>query len=204
MRKFSDYIGSQFGNPRGFIGKCCCLVMNIINKKMYKKIVNMVHLTRQSKVLDIGYGNGYLIKRLYKIYQTNIYGIDISEDMKNDAVKRNYKAVHSGKINLEIGDCCQLAYSDEFFDAVTSINTIYFWNDTVKGLQEIHRTLKSEGVFYNVVYTKDWLQKLSYTKTGFKFFTKDDFVRLGYQAGFTDIRIQDIVKGKSFVIVYKK
>lgn len=204
MSKFSDYIGLQFGNPRGFIGKCCCLIMNIINKKMYKKIVNTVRLTRQSKVLDIGYGNGYLIKHLYKIYQANIYGIDISEDMKKDAVKRNYKAVHSGKINLEIGDCCQLAYSDNFFDAVTSINTIYFWNDTVKGLQEIHRTLKSEGVFYNVVYTKDWLQKLSYTKTGFKFFTKDDFVRLGYQAGFTDIRIQDIVKGKSFVIVYKK
>lgn len=204
MSKFSKYIGSQFGNPHGFIGKCCCLIMNIINNKMYRRVVDMVHLTRQSTVLDIGYGNGYLIKKLFKSYQPDIYGIDISEDMKNNAVKRNYKAVYSEKVNLEIGDCCQLVYPDDFFNCVISINTIYFWNDTLKGLQEIRRTLKSEGVFYNVVYTKEWLQKFSYTKTGFKFFEKDDFIKLGLQAGFLNISIKDIVKGKSLVIVYRK
>lgn len=24
MSKFTDYIGSRFGNPRGFVGKVCC------------------------------------------------------------------------------------------------------------------------------------------------------------------------------------
>lgn len=60
------------------------------------------------------------------------------------------------------------------------------------------------GAFYNVVYTKEWLQKLSYTKTGFRFFEREDFLQLGKQAGFSEVRIQDIVKGKSFVIIYKK
>ena len=32
MSKFTEYIGSQFGNPRGVIGKVCCILMNIINK----------------------------------------------------------------------------------------------------------------------------------------------------------------------------
>ena len=31
MSKLTDYIGSQFGNPRGFVGMCCCKIMNIIN-----------------------------------------------------------------------------------------------------------------------------------------------------------------------------
>ena len=39
MSKFTEYIGSQFGNPRGFVGKVCCLIMNIINKAMYKNTV---------------------------------------------------------------------------------------------------------------------------------------------------------------------
>lgn len=37
MGNFSEYIGSQFGNPRGIIGKCCCLIMNMINRAMYKR-----------------------------------------------------------------------------------------------------------------------------------------------------------------------
>ncbi|PHV71385.1 hypothetical protein CS063_04870 [Sporanaerobium hydrogeniformans] len=204
MSRFSEYIGSQFGNPRGIVGKCCCIIMNIINKAMYRKVVSNIHLNEQAKVLDIGYGNGYLVEQLYKRYQANIFGIDISEDMKKSANKRNQRGVDGGKIHLSIGDCCYLNYENEFFDVVTSINTIYFWNDTLKGLKEIFRTLKSGGVFYNVVYTKVWLQQLSYTQKGFQFFEQEDFIEFGKQVGFTEITIQDIVKGKSFMVVYKK
>ena len=44
MSKFAEYIGGQFGNPRGFIGKICCVLMNIINKTMYKNTVSMMNL----------------------------------------------------------------------------------------------------------------------------------------------------------------
>lgn len=204
MSKITEYIGSQFGNPRGIIGKCCCILMNVINKPMYQKTVSSIKLKENATVLDIGYGNGYLIKKIYKIYQPTIYGIDISEDVKRLAEKRNKTGVLEGKIHLEIGDCCQLSYEDTIFDAVTSINTIYFWEDTLKGLQEIHRTLKQNGRFYNVVYTKEWLQKLSYTKKGFLLFEKEDFIELGNQAGYCEVEIIDIVKGKSFLVIYKK
>ena len=42
MSKFTEYIGSQFGNPRGFVGSVCCLIMNTINKKMYRKTVELM------------------------------------------------------------------------------------------------------------------------------------------------------------------
>lgn len=204
MGKITKYIGSQFGNPRGFIGSICCLLMNIINNAMYRRVISTMYLSEQSKVLDVGYGNGYLVEKLYRKYQPNIYGIDISEDMKLSAEKRNRKAVKSGKMHLTIGDCCQLKYKNDFFDAVTSVNTIYFWNDTLQGLQEIYRTLKDNGIFYNAVYTKGFLQKLSYTKTGFNFFEQEDYIALGKQAGFSKVRIQSIVKNKSFLVIYEK
>lgn len=105
---------------------------------------------------------------------------------------------------MQTGDCCDLPYENDFFDAVASINTIYFWNDTSQGLKEIFRIVKPDGRFYNAVYAKKWLQKLSYTKTGFKFFEKEDFINQVKQAGFSRVEIYDIVKEKSFVMIYKK
>ena len=204
MGKFTEYIGSQFGNPRGFVGKVCCLIMNIINKAMYKNTVALIDVSEGAKVLDIGYGNGYLLKCLNRKNNLELYGIDISEDMLIQATKKNKKAAEKGKLHLEIGDCCDLKYEDEFFDVVTSINTVYFWDDTVKGLSEIRRVLIPGGSLYNVVYTKEWLDKLSYTKKGFKKFEPEDLGKLGEEAGFEEIKVQSIVKGKSFVVIYRK
>jgi 2-polyprenyl-3-methyl-5-hydroxy-6-metoxy-1,4-benzoquinol methylase len=82
MKNLTEYIGSQFGNPRGIIGKICCICMNIINKKLYVKVSDTVKENSCSNILDIGFGNGYLEKRLIKQTNTVIKGIDISEDMK--------------------------------------------------------------------------------------------------------------------------
>lgn len=84
------------------------------------------------------------------------------------------------------------------------MNTIYFWNNTEKGLSEIYRTLKDDGIFYNAVYSKQWLQKLSYTQKGFKFFEKDDYIESGLKAGFLKVSIKETAGGKSFLIKYLK
>ena len=115
MSKLSKYIGSQFGNPTGIIGKCCCVIMNIINNAMYRKVVNLLNAKENDKILDIGYGNGYLVQQMYKKYRSNMYGIDISEDMKSCANNRNRKGVSEDKIHLEVGDCCELRYENDFF-----------------------------------------------------------------------------------------
>ena len=97
-----------------------------------------------------------------------------------------------------------MSYNDDTFTAISSINTIYFWSDTVKGLTEICRVLKPGGTFYNVVYTKEFLDDLAYTKKGFKKFVPKQLVEFGKQAGFEKIKVKHIVKGKSFVVIYTK
>lgn len=204
MSKFSEYIGSQFGNPRGFVGMVCCVIMNVINRAMYKNTVALVDVSPDDKVLDIGFGNGYLLQRLYDKCKCDMYGIDISEDMVTAATSRNARASRDGKLHLQWGDCCDLPFDENSFAAVMSINTVYFWNNTEDGLAEIHRVLKPGATFYNVVYTKEWLDKLSYTKTGFQKFEAQDLVDFGKEAGFDDVTVKDVVKGKSFVVMYRK
>lgn len=204
MSKFTEYIGKQFGDPHGFVGKVCCMIMNVINKPMYLKVVDEVRLSGGEKLLDIGYGNGYLLQKLYKKAKAELYGIDISEDMKTQAENRCKNAKSDGRLFLRVGDCCDLPYDDEMFSAVTSVNTVYFWSDTVKGLSEIRRTLKTGGSFYNIVYTKEFLDKLSYTKKGFRKFSPEELTELGRKSGFDNIEVRDIVKGKSFAVIYTK
>ncbi|MDE6636029.1 MAG: class I SAM-dependent methyltransferase, partial [Lachnospiraceae bacterium] len=198
--KFTEYIGSQFGNPRGIVGKICCVIMNVINRKMYVKASDSVLENSCKAILDVGFGNGYLEKRISKQSGVIVKGIDISEDMLKSAAKRNRKSVEQGRVILSLGDCCNLEFQDEMFDAVTSVNTIYFWPDTVKGLSEIKRVLKDNGIFVNAVYSQEWLKRLSYTKKGFKFFSKEDYISDGNKAGFSKVVIEEIVNGKSYLI----
>lgn len=202
MSRLSKYIGSQFGNPRGFIGKICCLAMNIINRKMYHSIANK--LTDEKIILDIGYGNGYLISKIYKRTKAKIYGIDISLDMLKTATKRNQKGIEKGDIKLAVGDCCSLEFDDKLFDVVSTVNTIYFWSNTIKGLTEIFRVLKNNGVFYNAVYTKRWMTRTAYTKEGFKLFEKEEYIQMAKSIGFSSVEIIDIVEGTNFLIICKK
>lgn len=204
MSRFTEYIGSQFGNPRGVIGKICCIGMNIINKPMYRNTVTQMNFDKGDMTLDIGYGNGFLLREIYKKNQVDMYGIDISDDMKKTALKRNKRALKNGQLFLEVGDCCNLPYEDDMFSAVSSINTIYFWSDTVKGLSEIRRVLKKGKSFYNLVYTKEWFGESSFTEKGFRKFDTDELLELGREAGFEKAEVRDVVKGKSLMVIYTK
>lgn len=117
----------------------------------------------------------------------DLYGIDISDDAKKMATKKNKNAAKENHLHLSVGDCCNLPYEDDTFDAVTSINTVYFWKDTVKGLSEIRRVLKAGKSFYNVVYTKEYLDTIKYTQIGYKKFEPEEFKEYGRQAGFEHV-----------------
>lgn len=204
MNRLTRFISSQFKNPKGIAGVIISLIQNIVNNAMYKNAVALVNVAPKDKVLDIGYGNGHLLELIYRKNRADLYGIDISDDAKKMAAKKNKKAGKAEQLHLQVGDCCNLPYENEMFSAVTSINTIYFWTDTLKGLSEIHRTLKTGKSFYNVVYTREYLDTIKYTQIGYKKFEPGQLIELGKKAGFSHTEIKAIVKGKSFVVVYTK
>ena len=171
---------------------------------MYRSVVKTIRADDSATILDVGYGNGYLLQQLDKKFACNLYGIEVSPDAGKLAAKRNKKGVDAGKIRLLQADCCDMPFNEQTFDFITTVNTIYFWQDTEKGLSEIARVLKPDGKFYNAVYSRAWLQKLAYTKEGFKFFNQQDYIDLGRKAGFAKVEIVDIKKNKNFLVVFTK
>lgn len=204
MSRFGDYWASQCKNPRGVIGNIMTWCMNRANKVMYHGIVDELLLSDNLKILDIGFGNGYLEKLILKKGTCSIKGIDISEDMVRKATAVNKRYVDAGKVSFALGDCCKLDYEDQSFHVVTTINTIYFWEDTRKGLSEIYRVLSENGIFYNAVLTKESLDKVFYTKNGFKKFENEEYIAMGKEIGFRDVTIKSLGNQYGILIIYKK
>lgn len=204
MGKLLYAIGKQCGNPRGIVGRIMTFGMNRTNGAMYKAIIANSGFTKDNTVLDIGFGNGYFIRQLYKKVKCNIFGVEISQDMLNNASARNKQGIEAGDIKLSLGDCCDLSFAEGSFDKVTTMNTIYFWSDTEKGMSEIYRVLKEGGSFTNAVFDERMLKRLPFTKNVFHYFNKEDYERLGRQAGFRSIEFKMIREGYSFLVIYHK
>ena len=99
------------------------------------------------RVLDIGCGGGMAIGLLARIaVEGFVAGVDYSEDMVQQALKRNAAAVRAGRVEIRHGSVTALPYDDESFDKVIGVETFYFWPDPVANLREVRRVMWPGGL----------------------------------------------------------
>jgi len=198
MKFINKYIAQQFGNPTGFGGKIAAFYMNRINKKLYNAVIENIDIRETETILEIGFGNGYLISRLSDENPLKMYGIDISPDMLNLASKRNRKKIEQGKIQLSLANVMDLPFEESSIDKAFTVNTVYFWQDLQKGLSEIKRVLKPGGIFLNVFYLKEMLDKLPITQYGFSKYTVEQVEKAIHDSG---LKLDRIIEGEPSVCV---
>ena len=140
---------SQFGKPTGAFGRALGRIMTVSNRKMHRAVLQ--ELGGVQRILEIGFGTGSQLEILSRSYPgAELFGIDISEDMLNTAMKRLNR-----KAKLSLCDCAKTDFQDGSFDAVITTDTCYFWQDSQKVLAEIRRITKPGGrliLAYNSMY----------------------------------------------------
>lgn len=193
-----EYVSNQFSKPSGFGGIISTFIMNKMNRKQYESVIKNINIKNGDKILDIGFGNGKLINELSLETKGEFYGIDVSEDM---VIKGNKKYP---SLDLRFGNILESPFEDNFFNSIYTINTVYFWKDLNKGLNEVKRNLKKDGVFINVFYTKEWLEGIKYTSYGFNKYTLDELKEKTDEAGFDILEVIEISKNKSYCIISHK
>lgn len=87
------------------------------NDEVYSKLINE-NFSNLGTLLDVGCGWGRLFD-FYKMKNADIYGIDISKKMIDEA-KINYPNLVN---NLKVSQSESLPYEDNFFDSVVCIGT---------------------------------------------------------------------------------
>lgn len=204
MKFILRYIAKQFKNPTGFGGKLVMSIMNRQNKKQYQSVIDNIDIQETDTILDIGFGNGNLIRKLLREKPEKIYGIEISSDMINLVSNRNLKEIEDGKLQLTLGDVQNIPLENSSIDKAYTINTVYFWQDIETGFSEIKRVLKPNGIFLNILYLKELLDKLPMTQYGYSKYTSEQMEKITMKSGLKIENIVEIEQGKSICIIARK
>ncbi|TRX33001.1 class I SAM-dependent methyltransferase [Flavobacterium sp. ZT3R18] len=190
MRKWLErHLGRQLSNPQGFWGMIVGKLMNFNNKLMYQSAHEMLELTSNENLLEIGFGNGAFIKDIiHKIEPGHYSGIDISDTMIKQAKQKNKSLINSGKVYLFKSNANSLPFDNDAFDKVLTINTIYFWDEPMRVMEEVKRVLQPGGKFVVALNTKGAMEGSEYVKEKFNLYDKEQVEYLFRNSGFTLIR----------------
>jgi len=113
----------------------------IWRKKAIKMITN-----NPKEILDIATGTADFAISAAKYTDANITGIDIAESMINIGNKKIKKRKLNKRIKLSIADSENLPFNDLSFDAITAGFGIRNFENLEKGLCEIYRVTKKNGM----------------------------------------------------------
>jgi len=179
-----SYVGKQFHKPTGLFGRIATFTMNRQNQAQYRGVERALALEEPDTVLEIGFGNGYLLERFASRYGCRLFGVDISEDMIELVARRCRQLIADGQVSLVLGDAQDTGLESASFDKVYTINTIYFWSDLEAGLAEIRRVLKPGGVLALGFYPKETLDRVAIATHGYHKYHLEELVGSIEQAGF--------------------
>ncbi len=118
-----------------------------IDIKWRKNVVNIVAKQNPNYILDIATGTGDLAINLVKTKASKIIGLDISPGMLKVGRQKIIKKELTTTIELILGDSENLSFNDNTFDAITVAFGVRNFENLEKGLSEILRVLKPNGIF---------------------------------------------------------
>lgn len=117
-----------------------------IDRRWRRKAIEALRPYQPKTMLDIATGTGdFAILSAQMLHPELLIGVDISEGMMQVGRQKVEKLGLADVIKFQHGDCLQLSYSDNSFDAVTAAFGIRNFQDLDKGLSEMCRVLKKGG-----------------------------------------------------------
>jgi SAM-dependent methyltransferase len=140
----------QFGHPRGTAGSVAGWVMahRPSNRQRNRWVVSLLDVQPTDRILEIGFGPGLAIAELSRRVgpSGHVYGIDRSDVMLRQAIRRNAAAIRAGSVTLSRASVDQLPPAlDGPFDAILTINSLGFWPAPTQRLKELRRRLAPGG-----------------------------------------------------------
>ena len=188
---------SQLGCPTGEKGKEVAKNMNESNIDMTLASLDALKLRDENTVLEIGHGNcGHLNQVLKQAENINYFGLEISETMLNEAKRINAAVLTKNNVEFQLYDGKNLPFKNNSFDKIFTVNTLYFWQQPIKMLNEIGRVLKIDGVFALTFAQKEFMKTIPFVKNKFNLF---DTVGLKKIISKSNFSLEKIIDHKKWV-----
>ena len=194
LRKFF----SNCGKPEGTMGKVVVAMMNRGHAGIAAWGFSHLDLQGNEEVLDCGCGGGANIAVFLRMVdEGHVTGLDYSTVSVAKSREVNRAAIDAGRCEIVQGNVQELPFDDARFDVVTAFETVYFWPEIACCFAEVHRVLKSGGVFMITNETtgktgahEKW-QKLV---DGMSVYTGEELEALLIGAGFARVEVDEDLK----------
>ncbi len=125
-----------------------------IDKIWRKKVRKLIGSIQPEIILDVATGTGDLALELAKLPVKKIVGIDIAADMLEvGKVKVKNKGL-GHLIEMQVGDSESIHFEDNYFDAVSVAFGVRNYENLSKGLGEMCRVLRPDGVVAILEFSK--------------------------------------------------
>lgn len=165
-----EQVALMFDNISGNYDNLNRVISFGIDVKWRKKVLQMVSNKNPESILDIATGTGDLAILMTETNAKKIVGLDISEGML-DVGRKKIATLHlDSRIEMIVGDSEKMPFEDNSFDAITVAFGIRNFETLEKGLAEILRVLKPNGIF--VILETSVPEKTPF-KQGYSFYTKN-------------------------------
>ncbi len=184
-------IAEQLGKPTGLFALVLGWLWNWRNLALNKTVINFLDLKPNDNVLEIGFGGGYLIRRIAISHpEIHITGIDRSSALVTIGKRHFSNLKRFGRVTLQHAVVEKIPFLGDRFNKVCSINSIFYWTDIEQGLQEIHRVLANNGTLVLCFTEKGSIENKKFS--GYiKLFETQELVNYINSAGFSDTKVSE-------------
>jgi len=164
-----DQVTQMFDTISGSYDELNRVISLGIDVKWRKKVVDLVAKKNPENILDIATGTGDLAILMTQTSAKKIVGLDLSLGMLDVGKQKIIDKNLTERIEMVVGDSENIPYPDNYFDAITVSFGIRNFETLEKGLAEIYRVLKPNGIF--VILETSVPTKFPF-KQGYAFYTK--------------------------------
>ncbi len=152
--------------------------------------LELMELAPTHRVLDVGCGSGWLVRRLARqVPQGRVVGVDVSDQM----VRRAREAsVGVGNVSFQVGAAGHLPCPANSFDRIISVESAYYWPSPARGLKGLFRVQAPGGSAWVLInfyrdnpHCHQWAEQL---QVPVQLLSAAEWMGLFRAAGYTEVR----------------
>jgi SAM-dependent methyltransferase len=197
----SSAFWSQFARPLGWLGRLAGKLMAASNQSINHLAIDLLHIRPDDQLLEIGFGPGQGIQLAASwACRGFVAGVDVSEVMVQQAMKRNRRFIEQGRVALQQSSVSALPFPDRRFTKAFAVNSVQFWPHLQDDLREVRRVLQEDSLLLLCVRQHDpaarWRPAPGFSKSDL-----DKMQITMRRAGFRDVRRTTRRAGRELVAV---
>lgn len=187
------YVLRKLACPDGRFARVFAKLLNLSNAKLNAAVIRKLSATTEQTVLDIGFGGGVGIAlALADTRIAHVAGIDPARAAVRAAQAR-YGGISTNRklVDVRHGVAERLPWDDGTFDAVISVNSLYYWTDMVAAFTEIKRVLRPGGMLVLGLRTKRQMDRVGLEKYGYRSPSSDEVTDALKAIGFASPDVEE-------------